>query len=244
MSASTSSGAAPGAASRSAEGPGGSVIDDRAPSLGRLFLDRVAASPDRESYRRPVGDGWQSQTWRETGEQVARIAAGLLALGLEPEQRVGIAAETRLVAGALEGFIDDVKPVVQAGGSDTATLDNVFELLVRAGRDAPMAKALLIPASIGQDATMPAAHRELFSYCNAVMEPWDGPAAITATDGRWVIAGLDRNGLVMCRAFGEPGRVRAIALAWRATDTRAERLAELATFFRNNAPDGTVALAG
>jgi len=103
--------------------------------------------------------------------------------------------ETRLAAGPLEGFIDDVKPVIQAGGSDTATLDNVFELLVRAGRDAPMAKALMIPASVGQDATMPDAHRDMFLYCNAVMEPWDGPAAITATDGRWVIAGLDRNGL-------------------------------------------------
>ena len=67
---------------------------------------------------------------------------------------------------------------MQAGGSDTAALDNVFELLVRAGRDAPMAKALMIPASIGQDATMPQAHRDMFLYCNAVMEPWDGPAAI------------------------------------------------------------------
>ena len=103
--------------------------------------------------------------------------------------------ETRLAARELEPFIDDIKPVVQAGGSDTATLDNVFELLVRAGRDAPMAKALMIPASIGSDATMPTAHRDMFLYCNAVMEPWDGPAAIAATDGRWVIAGLDRNGL-------------------------------------------------
>ena len=103
--------------------------------------------------------------------------------------------ETRLADDALGRYIEDIKPVVQAGGSDTAVLDNVFELLVRAGRDAPMAKALMIPASIGQDATMPAAHRDMFLYCNAVMEPWDGPAAITATDGRWVIAGLDRNGL-------------------------------------------------
>ena len=53
----------------------------------------------------------------------------------------------------------------------------------------------MIPASIGQDATMTQAHRDMFLYCNAVMEPWDGPAAIAATDGRWVIAGLDRNGL-------------------------------------------------
>ena len=103
--------------------------------------------------------------------------------------------ETRLAAGELGALIEDVKPVIQAGGSDTATLDNVFELLCRAGRDAPMAKALMIPASTGQDSTMPAAHRDMFLYCNAVMEPWDGPAAITATDGRWVIAGLDRNGL-------------------------------------------------
>jgi len=103
--------------------------------------------------------------------------------------------ETRLGDAALDPYIDDIKPVIQAGSSDTAALDAVFELLVRAGRDAPMAKALLIPASIGQDATMPAAHRDMFSYCNAVMEPWDGPAAVAATDGRWMIAGLDRNGL-------------------------------------------------
>ena len=103
--------------------------------------------------------------------------------------------ETRLASGALEEFIEDIKPVVQAGGSDTATLDNVFELLVHAGRDAPMAKMLMVPPSIGNNATMAKAHRDLVLYCNAVMEPWDGPAALAATDGRWVIAGLDRNGL-------------------------------------------------
>jgi glutamate synthase (NADPH/NADH) large chain len=103
--------------------------------------------------------------------------------------------ETRLSDPALDPYIDSIKPVIQAGGSDTATLDNVFEVLVRAGRDAPSVKSLMIPASIAQDATMPAAHRDMFMYCNAVMEPWDGPAAIAATDGRWVIAGLDRNGL-------------------------------------------------
>ena len=103
--------------------------------------------------------------------------------------------ETRLSDPALDPYMDDIKPVIQAGGSDTATMDNVFEVMIRAGRDAPMTKAMMIPASTGQDATMPQAHRDLFAYCNAVMEPWDGPAAIAATDGRWVIAGLDRNGL-------------------------------------------------
>ena len=103
--------------------------------------------------------------------------------------------ETRLSDPMLDPWMEDIKPVIQAGGSDTATLDAVFEVLVRAGRDAPMTKALMIPASIGQDATMPQAHKDMFLYCNAVMEPWDGPAALAATDGRWVIAGLDRNGL-------------------------------------------------
>jgi len=103
--------------------------------------------------------------------------------------------ETRLSHPLLDAYLDDIKPVIQAGGSDTATLDNVFELLVRGGRDAPMAKAMLIPESLGANATMPDAHRDLFLYCNAVMEPWDGPAAIAGTDGAWVVAGLDRNGL-------------------------------------------------
>ncbi|WP_158742364.1 glutamate synthase large subunit [Acidisphaera sp. L21] len=103
--------------------------------------------------------------------------------------------ETRLSEASLDPYIEDIKPVIQAGSSDTAALDSAFELLVRAGRDAPMAKALLIPASISVDATMKQSHKEMFLYCNAVMEPWDGPAAVAATDGRWMVAGLDRNGL-------------------------------------------------
>ena len=91
--------------------------------------------------------------------------------------------------------IEDVKPIIQPGGSDSATLDNVFELMCRAGRTAPMARCLLVPESISQNADMPEAHRNLFGYCNAVMEPWDGPGAMCATDGRWVLGYMDRNGL-------------------------------------------------
>ena len=91
---------------------------------------------------------------------------------------------------------DDIKPIVQPGGSDSAALDSVFEVLVRAGRAAPLAKTLLIPEAWSKKAsTMPDSHRAMYAYANAVMEPWDGPAAIAATDGRWVIAGMDRNGL-------------------------------------------------
>eukprot|EP01037_Dinobryon_pediforme_P001825 gene1825-1855_t len=72
-----------------------------------------------------------------------------------------IEKQTRLSDPALDPFMDDIKPVIQAGGSDTAVLDNVFEVLIRSGRDAPMAKALMIPASIGADATMKKPHRDL-----------------------------------------------------------------------------------
>jgi glutamate synthase (NADPH/NADH) large chain len=110
--------------------------------------------------------------------------------------------EIRMAATAFTDHGDDVKPVVQAGGSDSASLDNVFEVLVRAGRPAPMAKALLIPEAWARDeGLMKAEHRALYAYCNAVMEPWDGPAAICATDGRWIVAGKDRNGLRPLRAM-------------------------------------------
>jgi len=91
---------------------------------------------------------------------------------------------------------DYIKPVIQPGSSDSAALDQVFELIVRAGRPAPMAKTLLIPEAWSKRVSaMPAKWRALYEYCNAVMEPWDGPAAVAAYDGRWAIAGLDRNGL-------------------------------------------------
>ena len=91
--------------------------------------------------------------------------------------------------------MEAMKPIVQPGGSDSAALDNVFEVLVRAGRDLPMVKALLIPEVWARAPDHARAHRDFYGYCNAVMEPWDGPAAICAFDGHWVIAGMDRNGL-------------------------------------------------
>ncbi len=105
------------------------------------------------------------------------------------------AHEPKMASPLFGDSIEDLKPIVQPGSSDSESLDAVFELLCRAGRDAPMVKAMTIPESIAQNKTMPSAHEAMFSYCNSVLEPWDGPAAICATDGRWVVAGLDRNGL-------------------------------------------------
>ena len=103
--------------------------------------------------------------------------------------------EIRMTSEALGEHAEDVKPIIQPASSDSAALDAVFELLVRAGRSAPMAKTVLVPEAWSKKTTIPEAHRAMYAYSNAVMEPWDGPAAIAATDGRWVIAGMDRNGL-------------------------------------------------
>lgn len=105
------------------------------------------------------------------------------------------AHETRLSHPDLDVYMDDLKPVVQIAGSDTAALDNTFELLTFAGRDAMAAKALLVPASAGANSSMTPRVKAFYRYCNAVIEPWDGPAALCGTDGRWVIAGMDRAGL-------------------------------------------------
>src|ERR687891_1430104 len=103
--------------------------------------------------------------------------------------------ETRMVAPAFGVHNEEIKPLVQAGSSDSAALDAVVEALVRAGRSLPLVKTLLIPPAWSNKMAIPKDHQDLFSYCNCVMEPWDGPAAVVATDGHWVIGGMDRNGL-------------------------------------------------
>ena len=104
--------------------------------------------------------------------------------------------EIRMASATFGDMAEDIKPIVASGSSDSAALDSVFEVLVRAGRSAPMAKTMLVPESWSKQAVeLPQAWRDMYSYCNSVMEPWDGPAALAMTDGRWVCAGLDRNGL-------------------------------------------------
>jgi long-chain acyl-CoA synthetase len=91
-----------------------SVIDNRSRNVAAQFLDRVKISPKREAYRYPAdGDTWKSLTWEESGELVRSYAAGLLALGVEREQRVGIASGTRY-----EWILADLA-VMCAGGATT-----------------------------------------------------------------------------------------------------------------------------
>jgi glutamate synthase (NADPH/NADH) large chain len=97
---------------------------------------------------------------------------------------------------SLFGDIENLKPVISPGSSDSAALDNVFELLNISGQSAPLAKLMLIPdAWSKKNKTLPKEHQQLFNFLNSTMEPWDGPAAIAATDNEWAIVATDRNGL-------------------------------------------------
>lgn len=104
--------------------------------------------------------------------------------------------EIRMASSAFGEMAEDIKPIIPPATSDSGALDAVFEVLVRSGRSAPMAKTMLVPEAWSKTTTdMPKAWADMYAYCNAVMEPWDGPAALAMTDGRWVCGGLDRNGL-------------------------------------------------
>jgi len=103
--------------------------------------------------------------------------------------------EIKMAATAFGEASEDIKPVIPAGASDTAALDAVFEAICRSGRDAPTAKLMLVPETWGVKGEMPKKHLDMFKYLGSVMEPWDGPAALAMTDGRWAVAGMDRNAL-------------------------------------------------
>jgi glutamate synthase (NADPH/NADH) large chain len=95
-------------------------------------------------------------------------------------------------------FGDDIKklfPIIQPGGSDSASFDNALELLVQSGRWLPHAMAMLIPEAWSKNPHMNPQKRAFYEYHASLMEPWDGPAAIAFTDGRSIGATLDRNGL-------------------------------------------------
>jgi long-chain acyl-CoA synthetase len=109
----------------------------RAPSVARMVLDRVAATPDGEAFRHPVpgpdgGETWRSLSWRETGERVTELAAGLLSLGLRPEERVAVFSATRL-----EWVLADLATNLAGGATTTiypaSLVDDVAHILADSG---------------------------------------------------------------------------------------------------------------
>ena len=105
------------------------------------------------------------------------------------------AREYTLSSGVFEDDIKKLFPIITAGGSDSALFDNTFELLVSAGRSIEHSMMMMVPEAFGPKYHISTDKRSFYEYHAAIMEPWDGPAAIAFTDGRKIGAVLDRNGL-------------------------------------------------
>ncbi|MFN3606303.1 MAG: glutamate synthase large subunit, partial [Cypionkella sp.] len=91
--------------------------------------------------------------------------------------------EIRMASNNFGDAADDIKPIIPPGTSDSGALDAVFEVLVRSGRNAPLAKTMLVPEAWSKATTdMKPAWADMYAYCNSVIEPWDGPASISFTD--------------------------------------------------------------
>ena len=105
------------------------------------------------------------------------------------------ARESQLRSELFGDDLEKVLPVVRPGGSDSATFDNVLELLVLAGRSLPHALMMMVPEAWEERDDLPDHLRAFYAFHSCLMEPWDGPAAICFTDGRVIGATLDRNGL-------------------------------------------------
>ena len=104
------------------------------------------------------------------------------------------ARESVLSSEAL-GDIRDIRPIVEDGMSDSASLDNVFEFLVMSGMSLPQAMAILVPESFNDKNPISEDLKAFYEYYSILMEPWDGPAALMFSDGRYAGGMLDRNGL-------------------------------------------------
>ena len=93
------------------------------------------------------------------------------------------------------GDIRDISPIIQPGMSDSASLDNVFEFFVMSGLSLPHAMAVMVPESFNDKNPIPEDLKAFYEYHSILMEPWDGPAALLFSDGRFAGGLLDRNGL-------------------------------------------------
>ena len=178
-----------------------SFIDSLPPNVAVQFLERVAKSAQREAFRYPEGDAWKSVTWKQAGEDVSRIAAGLLALGVQAEQRVGIVSGTRY-----EWILADLGIMCAAAATttvypstneeDTAYILSDSECqVVFAEDDAQIAKLT------ARRAELPAVHKVV---------TFDG-AADGADHGDWVISIEELEKLGDAYLAEHPGVIEATA---------------------------------
>ncbi|HKQ69203.1 MAG TPA: glutamate synthase large subunit [Polyangiaceae bacterium] len=105
------------------------------------------------------------------------------------------AREGLLKSEFFKGAIEDFKPIIRAGGSDSSALDNVVDFLLASGRSLPHVMMMLVPEAWAHDPEMSEDKKGFYEYHGCLVEPWDGPAALCFTDGQLIGATLDRNGL-------------------------------------------------
>jgi long-chain acyl-CoA synthetase len=151
-------------------------VDELTQNFALQFLDRVAASSEREAFRYPRGEAWESVTWKQAGDLVEKLAAGLLALGIQSEQRVGIAAGTRY-----EWILADLAIMCAAGATTTVYPSTNAEDTAYILSDS---ECRVVFAEDDEQIAKLKAHRNELPHLAKIVT-FDG-----TTDGDWVI-GLD-----------------------------------------------------
>ena len=170
-----------------------SFIENRPPNVAVQFQERVKASSHREAFRYPKGETWESVTWGEAGDRVTKLAAGLLSLGIEPEQRIGIASGTRF-----EWILADL--AIMCAGAATTTVypstisDDVSYILADS-------ECRVVFAEDDEQVAKVREHKSELPHLAKVVV-FDGQ-----TDGDWVIGldDLERAGAELLAA--DPGAV-------------------------------------
>ncbi|HEX8995709.1 MAG TPA: glutamate synthase large subunit [Ktedonobacterales bacterium] len=196
-----------------------------AATLPQFYLDLL--DPEYESALALFHQRYSTNTFPSwTLAQPMRMLAHNGEINTIRGNRAWMAArEASFAASRWGADVDWLSPALEADGSDSTSLDNALELLVRAGRDLPDALSLLIPpAWEGDDRLSPEA-RAFYAARAPLMEPWDGPAALTFSDGALVGAALDRNGLRPLRTTLTHDGVLVVASEAGAIDLPEARIA-------------------
>jgi glutamate synthase (NADPH) large chain len=163
--------------------------------LDRFYLDLQA--DDTRSKLALVHSRFSTNTFPtwERAHPYRRIAHNGEINTLRGNQTWMRAREPLLASDAFKEHLADFKPIIRPGGSDSASLDNLVDFLVAGGRSLPHVMMMLVPEAWEAHEQMPPERRAFYEYHASLVEPWDGPAALLFTDGQYVGAMLDRNGL-------------------------------------------------
>ena len=163
--------------------------------LDRFYLDLQA--DDTRSKLALVHSRFSTNTFPtwERAHPYRRIAHNGEINTLRGNQTWMAAREPLLASDAFKEHLADFKPIIRPGGSDSASLDNLVDFLVAGGRSLPHVMMMLVPEAWEAHEEMPPERRAFYAYHASLVEPWDGPAALLFTDGQYVGATLDRNGL-------------------------------------------------